>query len=162
MRTIQVILCILVQTFVFGQEISVGGMDITWEFSGKDEITFTATAPDDGWVALGFNDTDDIVNSNLVMVSVQNDVIISEEFFVMGVENPKPVYAVGSSTQHKVMAASEGEERTTISFSMPTAKTDNKHYSLKKGDSIWLICAYSMEDEFDHHSRMRKHVQITL
>ncbi|MEO0573429.1 MAG: DOMON domain-containing protein [Bacteroidota bacterium] len=162
MRTIQVILCILIQTLVFGQDISVGGMDITWEFMGTDEIRFTATAPDDGWVALGFNDKDDIVGCNLIMVSVHDEAIISEEFFVKGVGDPKPVYTVGSSSQHQVTAGSEKGEKTTISFSMPTVKIDDKHYNLRKGDVIWLICAYSMEDEFDHHSRMRKHIKITL
>ena len=152
----------LAQAYIFGQDISVGGMDITWKHSSNNTITFTATAPDDGWVALGFNDKDDIVNSNLIMVSVQDELTISEEFYVMGAGDPRPVYSVGSSVQHKVMPGSENGEKTTISFSMPTTKIDDKHYSLQKGDTIWLICAYSMEDEFNHHSRMRKHVKITL
>lgn len=162
MRKIQVILGILAHTYIFGQEISVGGMDITWEYSDTNTITFTATAPDDGWVALGFNDNDDIVNSNLIMVSVQDGVIVSEEFYVIGLGDPKPIYAIGSSAQHKIIAGSENGEKTTISFTMPTVKADDRHYSLQKGDTIWLVCAYSMEDEFDHHSRMRKHVKITL
>lgn len=162
MRTIQVILCILAQTYIFGQDISVGDMDITWTYSNNNKVTFTATAPDDGWVALGFNDKDAIVHSNLIMVSVQDDLTYSEEFYVMGIGNPRPINKVGSSIQHTVISGSENGGKTTISFSMPIAKTDDKHYSLQKGDTIWLICAYSMEDEFDHHSRMRKHVRITL
>ncbi|MEM1259202.1 MAG: hypothetical protein AAGH81_11775 [Bacteroidota bacterium] len=50
MRTIQVILCILAHTYIFGQDISAGAMDITWEYSGNNKIAFTATPlMMDGW-----------------------------------------------------------------------------------------------------------------
>lgn len=86
------------------------------------------------------------------MISVHDDLVHSEEFYVMGMGNPKPITEIGSSVEHRVIAGNELEGKTMISFSMPVEKTDDKHYSLKKGDTIWLICAYSMEDEFDHHS----------
>jgi hypothetical protein len=136
-------------------------MDISWEFH-NDKIAFTATAPDDGWVALGFNDNNDIVGSNLIMISVQESSVKSEEFYVVAMGNPQPVSKLGSSNQHVNVSGEEDNEKTTVSFSMPTTKIDDKHYNLKSGDTIWLICAFSMEDEFDHHSRMRKHVRITL
>ncbi len=145
----------------FSQEIQVERMKISWEFQ-QDHIRFTASAPDDGWVALGFNTKNNIVGSNLVMVGVKGSNATSEDFYVVSAGNPKPVASLGSKSQ---IADAEGEDKngvTTISFSIPIKASDKYHKDLSKGQKIWLICAYSMEDEFDHHSRMRRHVQITL
>lgn len=145
----------------FGQEVELGGMKVSWKHH-DDSITFTASAPDDGWVALGFNSSNSIVKSNLVMISVAGPIVVAEDFFVVGAGNPQPVYALGGKSQLLNVAGTEVGTSTTISFTFPTTAQDAYHYNLKKGEQIWLICAYSMEDEFDHHSRMRKHIQITL
>ncbi len=144
-----------------GQQVELGGMKVSWEHH-NDSVTFTATAPDDGWVALGFNSTNNIVKSNLVMVGVAGAVVIAEDFYVVGAGNPQPVSALGGQSELLQVSGAEQGQNTTVSFTIPTNAADAYHYDLKKGDRIWLICAYSMEDEFDHHSRMRKHFEITL
>ncbi|MEM8847229.1 MAG: DOMON domain-containing protein [Bacteroidota bacterium] len=143
------------------QHVTVNQMDVSWSF--KDNvITFKASAPDDGWIALGFNTKDDIVGSNLIMVNVIDGTVTSEDLFVVGVGNPKPVSQLGSQSQVIEASGGESSEKTWVSFSLPTDAFDNYHMDLIKGEKIWLICAFSMEDEFDHHSRMRKHVEVEL
>ncbi len=143
------------------QSIDVAGMHIEWKHE-KDNVLFTASAPEDGWVAIGFNTQNNIVGSNLIMIGVKDQKAISEEFYVVGIGNPQPVNELESTQQHSNVKGTEKNGKTTVSFSIPTNSIDDKHYNLKKGDEIWLICAFSMEDDFDHHSRMRKHVKITL
>ncbi|MEO1012075.1 MAG: DOMON domain-containing protein [Bacteroidota bacterium] len=139
----------------------VGGMEITWHHS-QDTITFTASAPDDGWIALGFHTENTIVGSNLIMIGVKGTVVTSEDFYVIGAGNPRPVDRLRSRNQIRNPSGHEDAHSTTVTFSIPTKALDKYHKNLAKGKKIWLICAYSMEDEFDHHSRMRKHVQVTL
>ncbi|MEM9075697.1 MAG: DOMON domain-containing protein [Bacteroidota bacterium] len=136
-------------------------MTVSWKFN-EEIIGFTASAPYEGWVALDFNTKNDIVGSNLIMVSVSNGKVKSEDFFVIGVGNPKPVNQLGSKPQVISASGSESAGKTQISFSMPTRALDKYHLDLQKGSKIWLICAFSMEDEFDHHSRMQEHVEVEL
>ncbi|WP_222983343.1 DOMON domain-containing protein [Flagellimonas meishanensis] len=136
-------------------------MKVSWEHH-ENYVTFTASAPDDGWVAIGFNSKNDIVDTNLIMVAVSDDKTTAEDFYVVSAGNPKPVKALGSKSQVIDPQGSEENGITTITFSMPVVAFDNYHFDLSKGRKLWLICAYSMEDEFDHHSRMRRHIEITL
>ncbi|MEM9361084.1 MAG: DOMON domain-containing protein [Bacteroidota bacterium] len=158
---VSVLLTALFYSISFGQQVTVNQMDVSWTFK-DNTITFDASAPDDGWIALGFNTKDDIVGSNLIMVNVIDGTVNSEDLFVVGVGNPKPVSQLGSQSQIIDASGGESSEKTWVSFSLPTDAVDKYHMDLKKGEKIWLICAFSMEDEFDHHSRMRKHVEIEL
>lgn len=142
-------------------QIQVERMQISWEHQG-DQIKFTATAPDDGWVALGFNTKNNIVYSNLIMVGVAKNDVQAEDFYVVSAGNPKPVKSLGAKSQIKDYQGWEKQGKTTVTFSLPVESTDDYHLNLRQGDKIWLICAYSMEDDFGHHSRMRRHVEITL
>ncbi|TAI46894.1 DOMON domain-containing protein [Flagellimonas allohymeniacidonis] len=145
----------------FSQEIQVERMRISWEYQ-NDRVRFTASAPDDGWVALGFNGKNNIVGSNLIMVGVQGSKTTAEDFYVVSAGNPKPVATLGSKSQIEDITGEDKNGITTISFTLPIKAIDEYHKDLSAGKKLWLICAYSMEDDFDHHSRMRRHVQITL
>ena len=158
---IPVLLALFISSLSFSQSVKVNQMEVSWEFH-DNLVTFSASAPDDGWIAIGFNSKDDIVGSNLIMINVDKGIVNSEDFFVVGFGNPKPVAQLGSESQIKNAAGKESSGKTWVSFSLPTTALDKYHMDLKAGEKIWLICAFSMEDEFDHHSRMRKHVQIEL
>ncbi|NAY92355.1 hypothetical protein GTQ34_10525 [Muricauda sp. JGD-17] len=145
----------------YAQEIQVERMKVSWQHH-DEVVSFTASAPDDGWVALGFNSKDDIVGSNLIMVGVTGSKVTAEDFYVVSAGNPQPVKSLNSESQIINSSGSEENGITTVTFSIPIKAFDDYHFDLTKGRKLWLICAYSMEDEFDHHSRMRKHVEITL
>ncbi len=160
-QIIPAIIFALITSNSFSQEIQVERMKVSWEHQG-DMVTFTASAPDDGWVALGFNSKNDIVGSNLIMIGVKDTKITKEDFYVVSAGNPKPVGTLGSKSQIINPSGTDKNGITTITFSLPIKALDKHHFDLHKGKRLWLICAYSMEDEFDHHSRMRRHVEITL
>lgn len=143
------------------QKLAVGGMEVHWEFY-KDTITFTAVAPDDGWIGLGFNTQDAIKGSNLFLFNHTKNGDAAMEYYVVGPGNPKPIQSMGSQEQLITYTTQEIKGHTQVTFSLPTSALDDYHFDLKPNTSIWLICAYSMEDEFEHHSRMRKHVKVTL
>ena len=121
---------------VFDHYIDVAGMHVAWRFV-DDAIEFTATAPTTGWVAVGFNTKDDIVGANLVMGAVQHGILQIADKYVVDFGDPRR-------------------------FRLPITASDRYHLNLQPGTTLYLIAAYSMDDDFAHHSRMRKHVQITL
>ncbi|MEM8999704.1 MAG: DOMON domain-containing protein [Bacteroidota bacterium] len=141
--------------------LAIGGMKVAWQAEG-DLFHFTATAPEDGWVALGFNTSDNIIKSNLYMINVSENGVNAVDLYVVGIGDPKPMEELGSKSQICNVKGTEKNGTTTVQFSIPQKAFDRYHYDLRKTQKIWLICAYSMEDDFGHHSLMRKHIEVTL
>jgi hypothetical protein len=143
------------------KSVSLQGFEASWHFE-HEQVVFNISAPTGGWVALGFNQRDDIVHSNLVMGAVVDGELIIEDQYVVSPGKHPSVKAIGG--EPAVFAAEGLEEngRTAISFHIPQTANDQFHYDLAPSQEIHLICAYSQEDDFAHHSRMRKHIKVTL
>lgn len=139
----------------------IEGMQVEWEYNG-DLLTFKLHSPYQGWIGLGFNAANDIVNTNLIMGAVAGETIKLEEFYVLGVGNPQPISELGGQKTVQDYLGIEDATGTSFQFSIDTSLRDEFHYDLGEGQSIWLICAYSMEDDFGHHSIMRRHVEVKL
>jgi len=141
--------------------IKVRDMDIRWTDQG-DRWLFELSAPTEGWVAVGFNQKNNIVHTNLIMGAVSKGKVKAEDFHVVGFGNPQPITKLGGKFAINQVEGEEKLGRTTICFSIPKKAIDKYHYDLKPGEDLWLICAYSRADEFDHHSMMRQHVKVKL
>ena len=139
----------------------IEGMQVEWAYEG-DLLTFKLHSPYQGWVGLGFNANNDVVNSNLVMGAVAETGTEMEEFFVVGFGNPQPVKSLGGQVAVKDYQGAEDAKGTSFQFSIDTSIRDDFHYDLTEGQKVWLICSYSMEDDFGHHSIMRRHLEIRL
>lgn len=147
------------------QSISVEGMTVSWHFA-EEFIYITASAPTRGWVAVGFNQRDDIVGANLIIGAVlpqaQEDNVKIEDHFVLRLGEHLPVATIGGTTAITALGGKEEGEQTTLHFRLPTRAIDRYHLDLQPGMSLYLIVAYSIDDDFAHHSRMRQHVRVTL
>jgi hypothetical protein len=139
----------------------IEGMQVEWEYTGH-LLTFKLHAPYQGWLALGFNEANAMVNTNLIMGAVAQENAQLEEFFVTSVGNPQPIHELGSKTVIDNYLGLEDSDGTSFQFTIDTQQQDDFHYDLSEGRKIWLICAYSMEDDFGHHSIMRRHVEVEL
>lgn len=143
------------------EQIEVGGMTLSWKYEGAS-LQFEITAPNDGWVALGFNHKNDIKDTHLLMFTYVNGRSLKNDLYVKAAGNPVPVGALYAEEAVISYACAESGKQTRVSFSIDTATYPAYSTSLKKGTTLWLICAYSEDDDFAHHSMMRKHVQVTL
>jgi DOMON domain len=143
------------------KQIEVNKMIIKWE-SKSNELTFEVFAPTTGWVAIGFNSENNIVGTNLIMgASIDNNSMVEEQYVVAaGVH--KPIALAGGEVAISDYRCIEDKKGTTLKFSISQKQLDKFHYSLTEGTKIWLVCAYSQEDDFNHHSIMRQHVEVTL
>lgn len=159
MKALSVLFACSMMTFT--SSITVKDMEVKWTEQG-DHFSFELSAPTKGWVALGFNQKNSIVHTNLVMAAVKEGKVETEDFYVVGFGNPQPIATLGGKAAIRQVEGEEKAGRTTIRFSIPKEAVDKYHYNLKPGQELWLICAYSRADEFDHHSMMRQHVRVQL
>ena len=139
----------------------VEGMQVEWEYEG-DEITFKLHSPYQGWLALGFNQENDMINTNLVKGAVTTNGAELEEYFILGYGNHQSVQALGGQGAVLDFVGLESVAGTSFQFTMKTQLKDGFHYDLSPGQSVWIICSYSMADDFGHHSVMQRHLEITL
>ncbi|MGB0521392.1 MAG: DOMON domain-containing protein [Flammeovirgaceae bacterium] len=136
--------------------LAVEKMNIEWEREA-DLIHFKLTAPTTGWLAVGFNDKNDILHADLKMLRVKHGKTEGLDLYVVGFGNPKPDDTLGGTNSLLRLSGSEQKNQTRISFSI---QLDDEHYSdgkLNFSKPIWFIAAYSVSDDFGHHSIMRRH-----
>ncbi|MEM6696990.1 MAG: DOMON domain-containing protein [Bacteroidota bacterium] len=142
-------------------KVERNGMTVKWKIK-YERIHFEMEAPTDGWLAIGFNEKEGLVGTNLIMGAVKNNQVTMTDDFIVSFGNPQPIEKLGGSNQLSDQKGKEQEGRTTIVFSMPIEAADEFHIDLKKGKTIHLLIAYSTSDDFDHHSIMRTSAEITL
>ncbi len=147
---------------MFGKKhLEVNGMFIEWEYR-KERVFFTISAPTGGWVCLGFNDKNDIVNTNLILCCVKSGNLEIADHHTIGMGNHQPTEKLGGIVAFQDATGSEKDGKTSVSFSMPIEAADKFHYALREGTKCWFICAFSAEDDFQHHSLMREHREVVL
>jgi hypothetical protein len=140
--------------------INSNGMSVRWRHI-PEGVEFVVTGPTAGWVAIGFNDHDSIVGAELFMAAVQDGVGVAEHHRVVAVGLHPNVESMGvpSALSHAEVALDE-RGSTVAHFVVQAEYVPNVR--LTRGEMLWLIIAYSVAPEFDHHSRIRSHVRITM
>ncbi|RMA56744.1 DOMON domain-containing protein [Ulvibacter antarcticus] len=166
MRTIIITLLIAsLSSILLGQEhlnnIKKHGMEIQWYFD-QDTIQFTMAAPTNGWVTIGFNETNSITGAYLLMGRVRQNIAEVVEHFTLSPGNYKPINSLDDHILVNNVSGVESNNTTTISFSVEVSSACKYQKELSVGKSYWMIIAYSLEDDFQHHSIMRTSVHITL
>lgn len=148
---------------VFAQQqpwrtVEKNGMSFTWRINGN-LLEGKLKSPAFGWVAVGFNDKPGIVGSNLIMTHCVNGEGYGEDQFVTGMGIHPPVESQGGTSGLTILDADEDEEGAWVHFQLEL-NDDGYHYLFENGETCFLTLAYSVADEFDHHSRMRTEVEI--
>lgn len=143
------------------KKIEKNGMTIQWKYS-QNTIDFEVFAPTQGWVAIGFNETNQLKGTHLIMGTVKEGEVILSDRYIVGIGNHQPVEKLGGINHLYQPKGEENDKGTTLSFSIPIEAGDEFHWNLRENRPFSLLIAYSMEDDFSHHSRMRTAVDITL
>jgi len=149
-------LALLVMILIMGDQriLKVEEFVLKWEHFGES-VRFTLSAPTNGWVALGFSEDNDIINSNLIMLRVDGDEVYAEDQYVIGFGKHPSIESLGSISRISNVEGIEQSGETIVSFSILKQKLDAYHFNLSTGREINVWLAYSVSDDFDHHSRNR-------
>lgn len=141
--------------------ITKNGMTINWEFK-DNRIYFEMSAPTDGWVAIGFNNSENTTGNYLIMGKVENGKETVEEHYTISPGNYQSFNKLKINTSVENIEGSETAKKTTIKFSLPIISSNKYAKDLKEKSDYILLIAYSQEDDFQHHSIMRTSSKITL
>ncbi|MEM1134857.1 MAG: DOMON domain-containing protein [Bacteroidota bacterium] len=159
MKSCILICLIILSPFVLlaQKEVTVNGMNFSYQLK-KDYIEIELAAPTSGWVGVGFNAKNDIVNSDLFLFHIVNNKVEGRDMFVESFANPKDDTALGGTMDIKNLRGTEKDGKTKVIFELPFPSIDQYDFKHKMSKEFWLILAYSTHDDFDHHSAMRKHI----
>ena len=156
---ISFILCLFYSAGLKAQHIDTGEMDFSYTIE-RDSILIEIKAPTKGWLAIGFNDENEIVGSDLKMIRIRNNRLEAEDQFVRGFQDHPADSYLGGFENIRLIGGTENAKGTALTLKIPFQSNDRFDFQHELGKSFWLILAYSVEDDFDHHSIMRKHFQI--
>ena len=140
-------------------EISVSGMGFSYQWE-QDSIEISIFAPTEGWLGVGFNDENNIVGSDLILLRWKNGKVDFKDLYVKGVGDPREDQKLGGNRSIRIVSGIEENDGTLIVFKIPIDSKDSFDFKHEVGRPFWLILAYSTHDDFDHHSRVRKHVRF--
>jgi hypothetical protein len=141
--------------------IRKNGMEVNWVYR-DDRVQFKIKAPKTGWVAIGFNESDQLENTYLIMGSVVGDLVTVKEHFVVMPGDYRSIETFGAPILVDAIDGIENREGTMVEFSLPIKAIDFYRKDLGPGKSYFLLMAYSQEDDFQHHSAMRTQTTIQL
>ncbi len=142
-------------------KVEYKGMTVQWKEEGG-RIQFELQAPTEGWVTIGFDDDDSIQGAYLIMGRVINGRPEVVEHFTSSPGMYRPIAELGGEILVAHVGGKESSQTTTISFSLPIGTATEYQRALLRGQSYFLIMAYSRDDDFQHHSMMRTAIQINL
>lgn len=142
-------------------QIEVNGMRVVWEIAGKS-IDFELSAPTRGWLAIGFNASEDLEGTYLVMSCVEAGKVKVVEHKTLAPGDYRPITDLGGKASVEILGGNEQGNASQVHFRIPQQVSDGFHKSLLPGSKWRLLVAYSREDDFKHHSMMRTNIAITL
>jgi hypothetical protein len=141
--------------------IRKNGMEVTWAYR-NNRVHFKMKAPTTGWVAIGFNEANQLKNTYLIMGRVAYNLATVKEHFVVEPGDYRPIETFGAPVLVDAIEGMENEGGTVIRFSLPIEAIDAYRKNLEPGTHYTLLMAYSLEDDFQHHSVMRTQTTIQL
>lgn len=162
MKAVLICLCMLPFALLAQRgPLEVGGMKMSYQYQ-TDSLTITLVAPTTGWLGIGFNAANNIVGSDLLLFHVVNGHTSGKDLFVKGFGDPREDTDLQGQNSIRILEGKETNKQTTVTFRIALNSKDSNDFRHVLGEKVWLILAYSTHDEFDHHSRMRKHIPFVF
>jgi len=158
MKSIKLLFFILLSIQVYAQkEVKINGMLFQYEIK-EDSLYGFLSAPTMGWLMIGFNDKNTTSGADFKFFAVIDQTnVASDRKNIEGRNYPSDM-KLGGKNNIKLIEGEENQNGTEISFVLPLQTGDTNDFQHEMGKPFWLILAYSAEDDFNHHSRMRKHL----
>ena len=152
----------VVVSSLYGQQrVEASGILFEYGVEGK-LLKCSLSAPTKGWVGVGFNSKNSIVGSDLLLFNIVDGKVSSTDLYVKGVGNPIKDTDNGGVHSIVVQGGNESNSVTEVHFTIPMDSKDANDFVHILEKEAWLILAYSISDDFKHHSRIRKHLPFRI
>ena len=144
--------------------IEKGGMWVALQTTGS-RLMIESRAPTEGWLVVGFNRISGLQGARLVFMRVRAgraECEVHRTDFSYPAPFHRPRAAIGGTNYVADIIGHQRDGVTQVGCSVPLASHERLDVALEPGAKLHVILAYSASDDFDHHSRMRTAVDITL
>ncbi|WKN44533.1 DOMON domain-containing protein [Tunicatimonas pelagia] len=132
--------------------------NITFQYRlHADSLEIQVSAPTHGWVAVGFHNDAKLIGNDLLMFSVIDGMVVYQEYIRNWNDHPEDT-ALGGENSIDVIGYLEDETSTTVKFKIPINSGDSFDTIHQPNRDFYLLLAYSVEDDFNHHSMVRKQI----
>ena len=143
------------------KQVTRNEMTVKWHFD-DGYIYFELVSPEKGWVAIGFNESDALKDTYLLMGSISPVGTTVKEYHVFRPGDYQSFESIREPESVDKIHGTENENGTKIAFRLPQTSFFQYAKQLEPENELFLTMAYSLEDNFDHHSIMRTSVKIKL
>lgn len=119
-------------------------------------------APTRGWLAVGFNDREELPGTRFLIGAFENG-LVRAEVHRAGADGTHA--RIGEGVPSAWVPGGEGwtdEVQTQLTFAAPHDASEFAPLTLTPGARLYAMLAWSEAPEFDHHSHEREHGWVTL
>ncbi len=146
------------QSADYQHSVTAEKMTFDWSVVG-DQLAVKLTAPTTGWVAVGFNPSKKMKDSNIVIGYVKKGEVKIVDHFGTGASQHKEDEKIGGAENVTVVGGSEEGDITTIEFSIPLNSGDEKDGVIDPNADTTVILAFGTDrDSF----RMKHQYHATM
>ncbi len=143
-------------------EVIVDGITFQW-MTDDEDLYGMVTAPTSGWVAVGFDPTNQMQNANIIIgyVDVNGMVNIRDDWGISATSHASDT-SLGGTDNVMEPAGEEGGASTMISFKIPLNSGDQYDRVLVTGNTYTIILAYGSVDNFTSFHTLATFTEIEL
>jgi hypothetical protein len=153
---------------LFPNRVKLGEMTLAWRFRDatadmkESVIDIEVTAPDEGWVKIGFNTSNSLRDTWFLQAAVTGSGIEFVEQVL--VRQRKPV----NHGSHKApvyvqdLMGTEHDGKTSISFSLPRYSRHNWYHNIYPDTVYFILLEYSDSDSFDSVPLFQRIARVKL
>lgn len=142
------------------RSIRADGVVFDWRHK-RNRLFARMEAPTTGWVAVGFNTETTLAGTRFVIATGSGPDMHAEEH-VAEPPNHRRVEELGLTPAVADLALEIEDGKSRLSFSLPHRFADTPTPVLSPGQKSFLMLAWSLAPDFDHHSAWRRHFETTL
>lgn len=136
-------------------------IQFSWKFeNGFLQIELESKAP--GWFAVGFNESSDLKGTKLFMMSIEKGKAILSERQIIEIGVHKSLTELGLLEEKNIIDFSETKNRKYLRFKIPIRTRNKYSKDFQSGKVFHILLAYSLENDFSHHSIYRTSIKIVL
>jgi hypothetical protein len=139
-----------------------GGITLQWKVDGEN-LRVRVAAAVTGWVAVGFDPSRKMQDSNIIIGYVEGGRVFVEDHYGTGATSHSPDADLGGRNDVSDVEGGEENGGTWLSFTIPLDSGDRYDKALEPGNSYRVnLAAGGQDDSGNYHGTKRTTVNIDL
>lgn len=143
------------------KNVTAGDMTISWELA-EDHISFTMSAPQGRWMAIGFGPEFFMQGANIIIGRIKNGEAVLVDEYADSPFGHSADTGLGGTNDILSFSSTAGGDRDLIKFSIPYDSGDEFDTVLVPGNTYTLIGAWGSDNDINKKHTDRFSVSITL